>query len=114
MSKTGDMISDPAALTYYGGLLLGFLFLLSVLVTFWFDKSISVGGSVLLLVGFSLFGLSTWKSLDLNLRQGRLRAELRTVGPKLVSLLQIASVDPAVAPPANTFASPACAMPELE
>lgn len=42
------------------------------------------------------------------------RAELRTVGPKLVSLLQIASVDPATAPPEKTFSSPACSMPELE
>ncbi|MET0263347.1 MAG: MarR family winged helix-turn-helix transcriptional regulator [Rariglobus sp.] len=44
------------------------------------------------------------------------RAELKTIGPKLVGLLQKASADvaPASSPPATPFSSPACSMPEIE
>lgn len=42
------------------------------------------------------------------------RAELKTIGPKLITLLQKASAELPGDPPRQTFASPACAMPEIE
>ncbi len=42
------------------------------------------------------------------------RQELAAIGPKLIGLLQKASVDIPASPPRHTFASPACSMPEIE
>ena len=70
-------MTDPARLTYYGGILFGSLLMIAVVVVYLVNGKLEIGGIVLTLVGFSLFGLSVWKTLDLNLKQGRVRVELR-------------------------------------
>lgn len=42
------------------------------------------------------------------------RAELKTIGPKLITLLHQAATENAGAPPRQAFSSPACSMPEIE
>src|ERR1700694_2265917 len=72
-------MADPTLLTYYRGLIFGCLIILAVLVVYLFNRKLDIGGIMFTLVGFLLVGLSIWKTLDLDLKQGQLHVELRVL-----------------------------------
>jgi hypothetical protein len=78
-SRTKFVVVGGGQMAYYGGIILGCLLLLGVLIVFVINKKLEFGGIVLTLVGFSLFGLPVWKSLDVNPKQGQFHVELRVL-----------------------------------
>jgi hypothetical protein len=71
------MFSDPTMLTYYGGLAIGAFLIFSVVIVFVITRKLNLGGGALALIGLGFFGLSIWKSLDINVPKGEFRVELR-------------------------------------